>query len=162
MRVRSFAVVDISNLMKIRFEFAQKAVGIRTTISLPSATVCLKGSISILPGIVKGKGHVLPSADGILAVRCLRAAAQRHEIDVTRSTDPGFGSRNIRKRGCFRRPGFLRTPTRSLHYRRRGRRRLGHKAEAGARTLDEFITKLREKPATPGKADNKAASGQAR
>ncbi len=37
---------------------------------------------------------------------------------------------------------------------------LGHKAEAGARTLYEFITKLREKSATPEKADNKAAGGQ--
>jgi hypothetical protein len=32
---------------------------------------------------------------------------------------------------------------------------LGHKAEAGARTLYELITKLREKPAAPEKADNK-------
>jgi hypothetical protein len=39
---------------------------------------------------------------------------------------------------------------------------LGHKAEAGARTLYEFITKLREKSAAPEKADNKAAGGQAR
>src|SRR5215510_5371914 len=37
---------------------------------------------------------------------------------------------------------------------------LGHKAEAGARTLYEFITKLREKSATPEKADNKADTGQ--
>lgn len=37
---------------------------------------------------------------------------------------------------------------------------LGHKAEAGARTLYEFITKLREKSAAPEKADNKAAGGQ--
>ena len=36
---------------------------------------------------------------------------------------------------------------------------LGHKAEAGARTLYEFITKLREKSAAPEKAD-KAAGGQ--
>ena len=33
---------------------------------------------------------------------------------------------------------------------------LGHKAEAGARTLYEFITKLREKSAAPEKADSKA------
>lgn len=37
---------------------------------------------------------------------------------------------------------------------------LGHKAEAGARTLYEFITKLREKSATSEKTDNKAAGGQ--
>ncbi|MFY9687184.1 MAG: DUF5330 domain-containing protein [Pseudolabrys sp.] len=37
---------------------------------------------------------------------------------------------------------------------------IGHKAEAGARTLYEFITKLREKSAAPEKADNKAAGGQ--
>lgn len=33
---------------------------------------------------------------------------------------------------------------------------LGHKAEAGARTIYEFITKLREKPASAEKADGKA------
>jgi len=33
---------------------------------------------------------------------------------------------------------------------------LGHKAEAGARTIYEFITKLREKPASAEKADSKA------
>src|SRR5512146_3181651 len=37
---------------------------------------------------------------------------------------------------------------------------LGHKAESGARTLYEFITKLREKSTTREKADNKAAGGQ--
>jgi hypothetical protein len=37
---------------------------------------------------------------------------------------------------------------------------LGHKAEAGARTLYEFITKLREKSATSEKTDNKSAGGQ--
>jgi hypothetical protein len=37
---------------------------------------------------------------------------------------------------------------------------LGHKAEAGARTLYEFITRLREKSAAPEKADNKADAGQ--
>ena len=37
---------------------------------------------------------------------------------------------------------------------------IGHKAEAGARTLYEFITKLREKSATSEKTDNKAAAGQ--
>src|SRR6478609_4873065 len=37
---------------------------------------------------------------------------------------------------------------------------LGQKAEAGARTLYEFVTKLREKAAAPEKADNKAAGGQ--
>jgi hypothetical protein len=35
---------------------------------------------------------------------------------------------------------------------------LGHKAEAGARTLYEFITKLREKSASAEKAGTKAAS----
>jgi len=33
---------------------------------------------------------------------------------------------------------------------------LGHKAEAGARTIYEFITRLREKPASGEKADGKA------
>jgi len=37
---------------------------------------------------------------------------------------------------------------------------LGHKAEAGARTLYEFITKLREKFAATKKADNAASGGQ--
>jgi hypothetical protein len=35
---------------------------------------------------------------------------------------------------------------------------LGHKAEAGARTIFEFIAKLREKTAAGGKADTKAAA----
>ncbi len=35
---------------------------------------------------------------------------------------------------------------------------LGHKAEAGARTLYEFISRLREKSASPEKADAKADS----
>ena len=35
---------------------------------------------------------------------------------------------------------------------------LGHKAEAGARTLYEFITKLREKSASAEKAGTKAGS----
>lgn len=38
---------------------------------------------------------------------------------------------------------------------------LGHKAEAGARTLYELITKLREKSTSPDKAENKAAPGAA-
>src|SRR6476619_6185326 len=37
---------------------------------------------------------------------------------------------------------------------------LGHKAEAGARTLYDFVSKLREKSAAPEKTDNKAAGGQ--
>jgi hypothetical protein len=36
---------------------------------------------------------------------------------------------------------------------------LGHKAEAGARTLYEFITKIREKSATSEKSNIKPASG---
>ena len=36
----------------------------------------------------------------------------------------------------------------------------GGKVEAGARTLYEFITKLREKSAAPEKDDNKVAGGQ--
>lgn len=35
---------------------------------------------------------------------------------------------------------------------------LGHKAEAGARTLYEFITKLRDKSALPEKDDNRSVS----
>src|SRR5262249_4137313 len=35
---------------------------------------------------------------------------------------------------------------------------LGHKAEAGARTLYEFVTKLREKSAAPEKTDSKTGS----
>ena len=37
---------------------------------------------------------------------------------------------------------------------------LGHKAEAGARTLYELITKLREKSVTHERADNKVDGGQ--
>jgi hypothetical protein len=37
---------------------------------------------------------------------------------------------------------------------------IGHKAEAGARTLYEFITKLREKSAASEKADSSVVAGQ--
>jgi hypothetical protein len=38
---------------------------------------------------------------------------------------------------------------------------IGHKAEAGARTLYEFITRLRDKPAAAEKADSKAVPATA-
>jgi len=37
---------------------------------------------------------------------------------------------------------------------------LGHKAEAGARTLYELFTRLREKPVAPERADNRVDGGQ--
>lgn len=37
-----------------------------------------------LPGDRYGSGHVLPSANGILASRRLRAAAERHEFHVSK------------------------------------------------------------------------------
>lgn len=47
-----------------------------------SATVCLKRSVTAA-GDRYGSGHVLSSANGILALRRVRAAAKRQQVDVT-------------------------------------------------------------------------------
>ena len=67
---------------KFASNFRKKLVAFRTTVSMLSATVCLKRSVTAA-GDRYGSGHVLSFANGILALRRVRAAAKRQQVDVT-------------------------------------------------------------------------------
>lgn len=77
---------SIRILFKLASSLSKKLVAFRTTASVLSATVFLKGGI-LAAGDRYGSGHVLSSANGFLAVRRLRAATERQQIDVAGCTN---------------------------------------------------------------------------
>ena len=146
--------------MKIRVEFTQKA---RCISNNSFSAVCYglsqRQSIGCRGSLRVGSMFFLLRMAFWLCVVCVllpsgtKSTSQDAQIDASEAVTFASAAVSDVRGFCERQPDACNTGGKVAVA-------IGHKAEAGARTLYEFITKLREKSAAPEKADNKTASGQ--